>query len=329
MPTAHLPRRSRIAAFLALALLVACGRSPAGENAGMSDDAAGAHPAEVAPAIAEAPKIEPWSYPAPVSGHFKEANTGDFDLVDGIAYPARDAAKGTVIFVTAKPIASPLLTDSACVATQARALKLLRNSPYAEVTLNSQGRSATFVFGTPYDGQGRGMDVGAREWPGRIDATDGRAKGSVKHRHYGSFEFDLPIAKSGPHEASEDDRMAAGHAMWGGDSPTPTEVEAFTAYGQTYRAVMDGDLGRYLELQGFDEAAVRSIRGLAGIDDDFRAHRDRFLDPGAPEEPTLMPGYASIGARGENSKGDAFANYYEFTPCGGKFLLTSIGINPQ
>lgn len=323
------PARSLLVALASIAsiaqlFLAGCGGKEASSGgAAPASDGAPARSAKVD----EAPP--PYSYPAPVSGHFKEANTGEFDFVDGIAYPARDAAKGTVVFVTAKPIASPLLTGSTCAATQARALKLLRNSAYAEVTLDANGNSPTFVFGTPYDGQSRGMDVGSREWPGKIAVAGGRAKGSVKHRYYGSFEFDLPIAKSNPNEASEDDRMAAGYAMWGGDAPTPTEVEAITAYGMTYRAVMDNDLGRYLELQGFDEGQVRSIRGLAGIDDDFRLHRDRFLDPGAPEEPTLAAGFAAIGARGKNSKGEAFANYYEFTPCGGKFLLTSIGLNPQ
>ena len=309
--------------LVAVALTFACGKSQDG-TAGSANQATPA--AKVEPA-----KIEPWSYPAPVSGHLKEANTGDFDLVDGIAYPARDAAKGTVVFVTAKPIASPLLTSSSCAATQARALKVLRNSGYAEVTLDAKGRSATFVYGTPYEGQSRGMDVGARDWPGKMALSEGggRAKGSVKHRYYGAFEFDLPIAKSNPREASEENRMAAGYAAWGGDAPTPTEVEAVTAYGLTRRAVVDNDLARYLELQGFDESQALQIRGLAGIDDDFRAHRDRFLDPGAPEEPTLMPGFAAVGARGVNTKGEAFANYYEFTPCGGKFLLTSIGLNPQ
>mgnify|MGYP001594746751 CR=1 FL=1 len=326
MLTARLPFRSplrTLAALLAVALACACGE-PSERAALPSDDSAPG--AKVGPA-----KIEPWSYPAPVSGHLKEANTGAFDLVDGIAYPARDAARGTVVFVTAKPIASPLLTASSCAATQARALNLLRDSGYAEVTLDAKGRSGTFIYGTPYDGQSRGMDVGARDWPGKIAISEGgaRAKGSVKHRYYGAFEFDLPIAKSNAWEASEEDRMAAGYAAWGGDAPTPTEVEAITAYGLTRRAVSDNDLGKYLELQGFDESQVRSIRGLAGINDDFREHRDRFLDPGAPEEPTLMPGFAAVGARGTNSKGEAFSNYYEFTPCGGKFLLTSIGLNAQ
>ncbi|TMG89028.1 MAG: hypothetical protein E6H73_17480, partial [Betaproteobacteria bacterium] len=33
-------------------------------------------------------KVAPYAYPAPVKGHYKEINIGEFDLVDGIAYPA-------------------------------------------------------------------------------------------------------------------------------------------------------------------------------------------------------------------------------------------------
>jgi hypothetical protein len=284
--------------------------------------------APAAPEAVEIEKIEPYAYPAPVSGAISEANSGTYDLVDGIAYPAR-SGKGTVVFVTSKPIASPVLATSSCPATQARALKLLRDASYAEVTLDESGRSETFIYGSSYGGQGRAMDAGGGEWRGKIAAQDGKARGSVTHRHYGEWEFELPIAKPQPHEASEEDRMAAGYAAWGGDAPVPSEADAVAAYGLAHRAVLDGNLKSYLELQGFDRGQVEKIRGLAGIDDDFRAHRDRFLDPGAPEEPTLEPGFAAVGARGKNSKGEAFANYYEFTPCGGKLILTGIGLNPQ
>lgn len=304
-----------VAATLALSLAAACG-----------SDEEGASPPEAAEVERAAP---PFSYPAPVSGHISEANAGDYDLVDGVAYPARDPSKGTVVFVTAKPIASPVLASSSCPATQARALMLLRDASYAEVTLDEKGHSDSFIYGSSYGGQSRGIDVGGGEWPGEIAAAEGRVKGSVTHRHYGSFEFDLPVAKARPGEVSEEDRMAAGYMAWGGDAPVPTEVEAITAYGLTYRAVMDGNLAAYLALQGFDAEQATKIRGLAGIDDDFKAHRDRFLDPGAPETPTLAKGVAALGARGANSKGEQFANYYEFTACGGKLILTSIALNPQ
>ena len=31
-------------------------------------------------------KVPPYTYPAPVKGHYKEINIGEFDVVDGIAY---------------------------------------------------------------------------------------------------------------------------------------------------------------------------------------------------------------------------------------------------
>lgn len=48
-------------------------------------------------------KVATYSYPAPVKGHHKEINIGEFDVVDGIAYPAIGGA-GTVVWVTEKPI---------------------------------------------------------------------------------------------------------------------------------------------------------------------------------------------------------------------------------
>jgi hypothetical protein len=310
--------RSVPLAFAAASLALALAACPSGEDGGSASD----------PGPVERTKIEPFSYPAPVSGHLSEADAGEFDLVDGIAYPARAGSTG-IVFVSAKPIASPVLATSSCPATQARALKLLRDASYVEVTLAPDGRSPTFIYGSPYGGQGRGIDVGGGEWRGKIATAGVRAAGSVTHRYYGEFEFDLPLARTQPTEVSEEDRMAAGYAAWGGDAPVPTETEAMTAYGLTRRAVLDGNLAAYLELQGFDAGQVEKIRGLAGIEDDFRAHGDRFLDPGAPEAPTLESGFAAVGARGKNSKGEAFANYYEFTPCGGSLILTSIGLNPQ
>ncbi|MGE0639349.1 MAG: hypothetical protein AB7G12_06085 [Thermoanaerobaculia bacterium] len=319
-------KRSRPSlSFLSLVVasaLVGCSDPNSGVAAGEAGVSAAKAPAETAP-------IQPWSYPPPVSGRISEANAGTFDLVDGIAYPASDASKGTVVFVTSKAIASPLLATTTCPATKARALKLLRNAHYVELTIDSRGHAPTFLYGSPYDGQGRGFDTGNSEWQSTLAIADGIAKGTVRHRYYGSFDYAVPVARTLPTEVSEDDRMAAGYAAWGGDAPVPTDVEAITAYGLTYRAVVDGDLGRYLELQGFTADEIAKIRGLAGIDDDFRAHRDRFLDPGAPEEPTLANGFAAIGARGTNTKGEAFANYYEFTPCGGALVLTSIALNPQ
>src|SRR5450755_2019017 len=85
------------------------------------------------PKIAEEKPV-PYTYPAPVKGHYKEINIGEFDVVDGIAYPATGGV-GTVVYVTDKPIASPMIADSACPMTLARALTELRDGKYLEVTL--------------------------------------------------------------------------------------------------------------------------------------------------------------------------------------------------
>src|SRR5437763_1402985 len=69
--------------------------------------------------------VPAYTYPAPVKGKYSEINSGKFDLVDGIA---NDANGGTVVYVTEKQIASPVLADSTCAMAQARSLALLRNS---------------------------------------------------------------------------------------------------------------------------------------------------------------------------------------------------------
>jgi hypothetical protein len=271
-----------------------------------------------------------FDYPAPVTGHVADANAGEFDLVDGIAYPARDASERTVVYVASKRIASPIVTGSGCAVTQARALALLRNASWVEVTLDATGRSETYVYGSPYGGQGRAMAAGwGGDWPGWIRTASGRAVGAVERRHFGAFEFDLPIASPAPGEVSEDDRMAAGWAAWGGDTPVPAQDDVVSAYTAVRRAAQAGDLRGYLRLVGFDTEQANRIRGLAGIEDDFRAHAARFLAPGEPEEPTVANGFGQVGARGADPTGAAFANYYAFTPCGGRLVLTSIGVNPQ
>jgi len=59
---------------------------------------------------------------------------------------------------------------------------------------------------------------------------------------------------------------------------------------------------------------VRKLRGLDGIAEDLERHADRFLDPGDPEEVSLYATIAGIGARGTNSRGEAFFNFYQFAP---------------
>jgi len=281
-----------------------------------------AHPAK-SPAGTAAPM--PYIYPAPVKGHYEEVNTGNFDLVDGIAYAGNG---GTVVYVTAKSIASPVLGGSTCPMTQARALTLLRNAGFLEVELDASGRSKYFAGGTPYAGRGREEDVGGRYWRirgGKV--ADGRVAGSVTYTGHGQFEFDLPVAKPGVNEVGEGDRVQGRRADQ--TRRTPTEGEVTAAYAAMRRAALAKDLEAMLTIQGFGAKQIAAIRGLPGIDADLAAHADRFLDPGAPEEPAVSAGMGQVGGRGKNSKGAAFFNFYEFAPCGDKLVLVGIGENPQ
>lgn len=268
----------------------------------------------------------PYTYPPPVKGHYEEVNTGTFDLTDGIAYLA--SGGGTVVYVTEKAIASPVLTASTCPMTQARALTLLRNAAFLEVTLDAAGRSGYFAGGTPYGGRGREEDVGGGYWKIALNEPgEGRIAGSVSYKRRGGFEFDLPVAKPGVSEVSEGDRVKG--SRFDQTRRAPSEAEVAAAYTALRRAALAKDLKAMLSAQGFDAKQVEAIRGLPGIEADLQAHADRFLDPGSPEEPSVAPGFGNIGGRGKNSKGAAFANYYEFAPCGEALVLVGIGENPQ
>ena len=252
--------------------------------------------------------VPPYTYPAPVKGRYSEPNSGKFELADGIAYAAD---KDTVVYVTEKAIASPMLSGSACAATQARSLALLRNSGYIKVKLNAAGNPNYFEAGTPYNGSridraGRTAKVSGGK------AKDGRVAGAVTDKGHGQFDFDLAIANA----SAGADRL-------------PTKDELFAAYKQLRSAAMAKDLKAMLSAQGFDANQIEKMRGLAGIDADFAVHADRFLEPGAPEEPTIQPGTIRVGGSGKNSKGAKFVNYYWFAPCGDKLLLVNIGENPQ
>ena len=271
------------------------------------------------------PAPAPYSYPPPVKGHYKEVNTGDFDLVDGIAYTA---PAGTVVYVTSKPIASPMLAGSTCPMTQARALTVLRDASYLEVTLDAKARTPYFAGGSPYGGSGSETNVGGGYWKitgGQV--KDGRIAGTFTYTRHGRFEFDLPVAKPGITEVSEGDRVQGIRAD--AQAPAPSEAAILAAYAEVRRASLARDLKALLAAQGFDEKQIAAIRGLDGIDADLAAHADRFLEPGTPEEPSAQPGAGSVGAGGVNSKGAKFKNYYQFAPCGGKLVLVGIGLNPQ
>jgi len=315
-----MPRsRTRTALNLTVAAaLFGCGSPPSPPAPGAS--------AAVPSAEAEAPPAA-YTYPAPVSGHLEEINTGSFDLVDGIAWAAADGS-GTVVWVASEPIASPVVAASTCPMTEARALAVLRNARWAEVTIDGGGRSDYFSYGTIFAGQSRESEVGGGYW--RIETggvRDGRIAGKVRHKERGTFEFDLPVSRPAVSQVTESDRMQGRRAA--ADLPAPAEARLLATYEAIRKAARAGDLRGVLEAQGFAADAVNKIRGLAGIQADFAAFADRFFEPGTPEEPSVDAGYGGVGARGSNAKGEAFFNWYEFAPCGDRLILTSIGLNPQ
>lgn len=289
-------------------------------------------PAAVARAIAsieaKAPKVakKGAAGAAVVKGHFEEANTGTFDLVDGIAWPA-SGGEGTVVYVVSKPIASAALADSPCPMTLARALTALRNAEYLEVTLDSAGKSSYLVFGTPFSGSSRADEVGGGDWPAKLRLAGGRAAGSVQHKDYGGFEFDLPVFSPKGNEVSEGDRSRG--QRWDGSAGTPAEPAVTAAYRAVREAALKKDLNGLLAAQGFDQKRIAAIRGLDGIAADLAVYADRFLKPGTASEFDSGAGYGSVRGEGTNAKGAKFINYYFFAPCGGKLVLVSIGENPQ
>ena len=68
---------------------------------------------------------------------------------------------------------------------------------------------------------------------------------------------------------------------------------------------------------------------MPGIDADFASFADRFLEPGKTGEFQSDPGYGGITAEGANSRGEKFTNFYVFTPCQGRLVLTTIYENAQ
>ena len=283
---------------------------------------------ESAPAAAKKvseEKIPPYTYPAPVKGHYKEINIGEFDVVDGIAYTATGGA-GTVIYVTSKPIASPMLTGSACPMTEARFLTQLRTASFMEVTL-AHGTSKYFAAGKSFGGSSREESAGGRYWSSRMKDDPERAAGSVAHKLNGSFDFDLPISRPKVNEVSEGDRIHGTRSDL--TAPKPTEPPVTAAYRAVHDAALKKNLKGLLAAQGFDAKQIAAIRGLEGIDADLAVYSDRFLTSSAPDEFSAKPGTAYVRVEGVNAKGKKFANYYHFAPCGDRFVLASIAENPQ
>ncbi|MEO8197358.1 MAG: hypothetical protein ABI689_11630 [Thermoanaerobaculia bacterium] len=300
---------------------LACGGGKAGPATPGAEGSAAVPAAEAKP--------EPYSYPAPVSGHYKEANTGDFDLVDGIAWGPTRAGE-TAVYVTDKPIASPILGNT-CPMAEARALSVLRNARWNAVDLDAKGKSRDYGAGTQYDGTSRSEDVGGHEWK-FVKSADaaGRIVGKVTNQYYGSFEFDLPVRKPAVAEVSEIERMDDGLSK--SDLPAPDAAAVSATFSKLRAAALAKDLKGWLAAQGFSAEQIVKIRGLAGIDADLEQHALHYLSPETPkeaEETEMHPGEGYVSAEGANSKGAKFINYYFLVPCGDRLLLGMIGENPQ
>jgi hypothetical protein len=308
-------RVSGLAAVSSILFLSSC--SAPKDGTGVPPPGTDAAPAPLA-------AVQPYSYPSPVKGHYAEVNTGDFDLVDGLAYGA--AGSPIVVYAVSKPIASPVLSAE-CPMTEARALTALRDAGWVEVALKENGRSDYFAAGTAFAGSSRESEVGGHYWTSHLQARDGKAVGAAQHKEHGGFEFDLPLRRPALSQISASE-AADGHR---GDTsdPQPEEGAIVAAYQKLREAAAARDLGRFLAEQGYSEAQAAAVRSLAGIEEDFAVFADRFLAPGAPEETQIEPGYGGVGSRGTNSKGAAFFNFYGFVPCGSRLVLVDIGENPQ
>jgi len=307
--------------FVLLALSLACEKQP---------------PSSAAEAAPEAKRDEPPAppgerhvldpIPTPVRGHFSEINTGEFDLVDGVAYTAPTGE--TVVYVTSKTIASAsFAASSPCPMTHARFMTALREAGWNEVALDKDGHSAYFAEGMAFDGSGRETDVGGRYWKSWIEVSNGTAMGRVRHREHGEFEFALPLAKPAIAQVSMSE-ASGGHRATAG-APTPKETAVAAAYRTARTAAMKKDLDGLLRAQGFDAKQIAAIRALDHVQADLGRFADRFLKPGAAGEFSSGAGWASIRADGTNSKGKKFVNYYWFTPCGEKLVLTQVSENPM
>ena len=304
-------RLQRLAACAAVLLLPGCGNEQ-GSGGGAPKAEAGAHKAVEA-------KPAPYAYPAPVKGHIKEINIGEFDLVDGIAYPSM-AGSGTVVYVASKPIASPMLVDSACPLTQARALSKLRNASFGEITLDAAGRSKYFGAGTPFGGSL--TDLTPRDWSSTLKTDAGRAAGSVTHRQYGKFEFDLPLSNPKFDQISEGDRQQKRRLA--ATTPKPTAQAIIAAYVALRDAALKKDLKATLSALGFDAKQSAAIRGMDGIDADFLVFADRFLTPGTPGDPWNKPGAGQVRGEGVKASGKKYFNDYYFDLCGDRLVLTGM-----
>lgn len=258
--------------------------------------------ASATPAKAAEEVVTPTVYPPPVQGVIDEVNTGTFELVDGLAYPAADGS-GTVVYATSKSIASPVLARSACPRLFAESLAQLRDSGFAEVTLDADGKSPYFGFGHAYGGTGKSMSP--NEWTSTLEKDGDKVSGSVRHNSYGDFTYELPLGAAQPVAAESEDGAAT-----------------VAVYDRIRAAAKAGDLKGVLSAQGFDEASIAAIRGLPGIDFDLGEFAKRFLEPGTPKEGSIYP--SSFYVDGKKPDGTGWWNYYGFQKCGDALVLVSV-----
>ena len=299
-------RVQRVRAVVACALTIAafgCARKEPAE-APKAEQAAAAK----APKADERP--QPYTYPAPVKGHYKEINIGSFDVVDGIAYKS---GAGIVVFVASKPIASPVLTGSPCPMTAARSLVALRDASYLEVNLDAAGRSKYFVSGQAFGGSSREEASGSRSWSSKLNAASGRAAGSVQHTH-GGFRFDLPVLTPGISDVSQSDWSEGKRAN--ASLPRPAEQAVTTAYQAAHEAALRKDWKALLAALGFDEKQTAAILGLEGIDADLARYADGSSTPPAPGVNAPRGCGPLWGGEGTSSKGKKFANFFHSPPPG-------------
>ena len=304
--------RYALAASAATLVLFGCGKEPNAPSA----------PAEANARSAAAEKIPPYTYPAPVKGRLRldADNGGAFDVVDGIAYTAV-VGGGTVVYVVQKPIASPVLAEAACPLSQAQALAKLRNANFGEVTLDAAGRSKYFAGGTPFNGSMGDLTAGA--WSSKLSVGGGRAVGNVVHPRHGQYDFDLPLSQPKYDQISWWDKDKGRKVSPTTPKPAPQQLTA--TYQALHAAAQNKDLKAMLAALGFDAKQALAIRGLEGIDADFSAFADRFLNPGTPEDdPWNRPGGGLVRAEGVKANGKHYVDDYYFDLCGDRLILTGI-----
>jgi len=277
------------------------------------------------PAAAQAQAARKPVGPASVKGTYTDDNLGALELVDGIAWSSVSAG-GTVVFLTTKTIASQAL-GSACPMTEARAMILLRDAAWVEVTPDAAGRAKFFTYGRTFGDSrgGRQADMGDHPWTITLrKAPAGKVAGALAYGEHGSFDFEMPVRQPTVAEISE------AQAYDGGGKGAPPGLAAFTAAFQAVRAAaLKKDLPGFLAAQGFSAAQITAIRALPGIEDDFARLSLRFLTTAKLGKPSFSGRRGSVTADGKNAEGKSFYNYYYLTACGSRFVLTTMAENAR